>query len=114
MPFCPLRRTPMLSAFRSCSFICRKPHPFAGEASETNRSQLIKRLITNKAARIVPLVGLIHIGTTGSTQKNGEPASSSLIPRPFPFLPSVCIHNNTQERKTSKKIKLVFCSRVLL
>ena len=27
-----------------------KATPFAGEASETNRSQLIKRLITNKAA----------------------------------------------------------------
>ena len=27
----------------------------------------------------------------------------NLVPRPPPFLPSVCVHNNTQERKTSKK-----------
>ena len=27
MPFCPLGRTPMVSAFRSCSLIDRKPHP---------------------------------------------------------------------------------------
>ena len=27
----------------------------------------------------------------------------SLIPRPPPFLPSVCVHNNTQKQKTSKK-----------
>ena len=27
----------------------------------------------------------------------------SLVPRPPPFLPSVCIHNKTQERKTSEK-----------
>ena len=27
MPFCPLGRTPMVSAFRSCSLIGRKPHP---------------------------------------------------------------------------------------
>ena len=28
----------------------------------------------------------------------------SLIPRPPPFLPSVCVHNNTQEQKTSEKL----------
>ena len=27
----------------------------------------------------------------------------SLVPRPPPFLPSVCVHNNTRERKTGKK-----------
>ena len=27
----------------------------------------------------------------------------SLVPRPPPFLPSVCVHNNTRERKTDKK-----------
>ena len=27
----------------------------------------------------------------------------SLGPRPPPFLPSVCVHNNTRERKTGKK-----------
>ena len=27
----------------------------------------------------------------------------SLIPRPLPFLPSVCVHNNTREQKTSEK-----------
>ena len=32
----------------------------------------------------------------------------SLAPRPPPFLPSVCIHNNTQERKTSGK-RFNFC-----
>ena len=30
-------------------------------------------------------------------------AASSLVPRPPPFLPSVCVHNNTRERKTSEK-----------
>ena len=39
MPFCPLCRTPLVSAFRSSSLIGRKPHPpFAGEACETNHS----------------------------------------------------------------------------
>ena len=27
----------------------------------------------------------------------------SLVPRPPPFVPSVCVHNNTQERKTGEK-----------
>ena len=27
----------------------------------------------------------------------------SLVPRPPLFLPSICIHNNTQERKTGEK-----------
>ena len=27
----------------------------------------------------------------------------SLVPRPPPFLPSVGVHNNTRERKTSEK-----------
>ena len=29
----------------------------------------------------------------------------SLVPRPLPFLSSVCIHNSTQEGKTGKKKK---------
>ena len=29
---------------------------------------------------------------------------SSPVPRPLSFLTSVCIHNNTQERKTSEKL----------
>ena len=32
----------------------------------------------------------------------------SLIPRPLPFLPSACVHNNTQNWKISGKLKLVF------
>ena len=36
MPFCPLRRTPMVSAFRSRLLIGRKPHP-SQEARKTNR-----------------------------------------------------------------------------
>ena len=28
---------------------------------------------------------------------------TSLVPRPAPFLPSVCVHNNTRDRKTGKK-----------
>ena len=31
------------------------------------------------------------------------PALDSLVPRPPPFLSSVCVHNNTRERKTSEK-----------
>ena len=27
----------------------------------------------------------------------------SLVPRPLPFLPSVCVHNNTREWKTNEK-----------
>ena len=27
----------------------------------------------------------------------------SLIPRPPPFLPSICVHNNTQEQKIGEK-----------
>ena len=27
----------------------------------------------------------------------------SLVPRPPPCLPSVCVHNNTRERKTGEK-----------
>ena len=27
----------------------------------------------------------------------------SLVPRPPPFLPSICVHNNTREQKTGKK-----------
>ena len=29
--------------------------------------------------------------------------ADSLVPRPPPFLPSVCVHNNTRERKTGEK-----------
>ena len=36
----------------------------------------------------------------------------SLVSSPPPFLPSVCIHSNTPERKTG--FLPVFCSRVLL
>ena len=32
----------------------------------------------------------------------------SLVPRPPPFLPSVCVHNNTRNRKISEKWKPVF------
>ena len=33
----------------------------------------------------------------------GGGGGGSLGPRPPPFLPSVCIHNNTRERKTGEK-----------
>ena len=36
----------------------------------------------------------------------------SLVPRPPPFLPSVCVHNNTRERKTG--VSSIFRFRVLL
>ena len=37
----------------------------------------------------------------------------SLVPRPPPFLPSVCIHINTQEQKTSEKHRTgIFIMRV--
>ena len=40
---------------------------------------------------------------------------TSLVPRSVPFLPSVCILNNTQERKTGEfYFSVVFCSHVLL
>ena len=29
--------------------------------------------------------------------------NSNLVPRPLPFLPSICIHNNTRKRKSNKK-----------
>ena len=29
--------------------------------------------------------------------------AKSLVPRPPQFIPSICVHNNTRERKTSKK-----------
>ena len=39
----------------------------------------------------------------------------SLVPRPPPFLPSVCIHNNTRERKTSgRPVSSIFRFHVLL
>ena len=36
---------------------------------------------------------------------------ASLVPRPPPFLPSICVHNNTQEQKTREVylgMRLVF------
>ena len=40
-------------------------------------------------------------------QVAGSKSGLSLVPRPPPFLPSVCVsvcvHNNTQERKTSEE-----------
>ena len=38
----------------------------------------------------------------GENNKHGENSKLSLVPRPPPFLPSVCIHNNTWERKTGE------------
>ena len=37
---------------------------------------------------------------------------SSLISRPLLFSPSICIHNNTQEQKTSDCFSLVFRSHI--
>lgn len=40
---------------------------------------------------------------------------TSLVPRSVPFLPSICILNNTQEWKTGEfYFSVVFCSHVLL
>ena len=38
-----------------------------------------------------------------SYPQGGKWEEGSLVPRPPPFLPSVCVHNNTWDRKTGKK-----------
>ena len=47
-------------------------------------------------------LGIICSGVCNSWAYR-KPSCTSLVPKPPPFLPSVCIHSNTRERKTSEK-----------
>ena len=41
--------------------------------------------------------------TRSSSSRQATRCIDSFVPRPPPFLPSVCVHNNTRERKTGEK-----------
>ena len=49
--------------------------------------------------------GFIHVLSnhwSGNETRPPTRSFTSLVPRPLPFLPSVCIHNNTRERRLAK------------
>ena len=47
-----------------------------------------------------PLAGSDSAPQSTTIERRDTYLHISLVPRPPPFLPSVCVHNNTQERKT--------------
>ena len=84
----------------------KTPVNFGVVSVQVKREEVNNVVTDPPLSRMMANTCIANIQCTSQTPSHTvflEPQGISLIPRPPPFLPFVCSHNNTREQKTSEK-----------